>query len=327
MNQQHWQQALANLITDPNELLRHCGLSPQDIPSLDADWQRFTCRVPREYAARIQPGNPYDPLLLQVMPSKRELDVIPGFTLDPLDEQQTNKLPGLLHKYHGRVLLTVVGACAVNCRYCFRRHFPYEDNNPGREGWRQVVEYVAADPSIKEIIYSGGDPLVAKDAFLAELTAQFVAIPHVQRLRIHTRLPIVIPQRVNTELLQWLSATRLNTVVVVHCNHANEIDDAVRNAFQDLKNAGVTVLNQAVLLAGVNDNVEVQIALSEALFAAGCLPYYLHFLDPVHGSAHFEVSREQAKNLLKTLADLLPGYLVPKLVQMVAGATSKQPLI
>jgi len=322
-----WQQALANVVTDPSELLGYCRLTRADLPLLDEDWQHFPLRVPREYLARIRPGDPQDPLLLQILPSKSELLVTPGYTLDPLDEQQTNKLPGLLHKYHGRILLTVVGACAVHCRYCFRRHFPYQENNPGRDGWRQVVEYVAADASIKEIIFSGGDPLVAKDHFLAELAAQFAAIPHVQRLRIHTRLPIVIPQRVNAELIGWLSAMRLDTVVVVHCNHANEIDGAVRQAFRDLKQAGVTVLNQAVLLAGVNDSVDAQVALSETLFAAGCLPYYLHYLDPVHGSAHFEVSRERATELMVQLTNVLPGYLVPKLVQMVAGATSKQLLL
>ncbi|MDQ2993519.1 MAG: EF-P beta-lysylation protein EpmB [Pseudomonadota bacterium] len=318
-----WQQALANVVTSTAELLALCGLTPAEVPLLDVNWQDFPLRVPREFLSRIRPGDPHDPLLLQVLPSKHELLVTPGYTLDPLDEQQTNKLPGLLHKYHGRVLLTVIGACAINCRYCFRRHFPYQDNSPGREGWQRVVEYVTNDPSISEIIFSGGDPLVAKDNYLADLAAQFALIPHVKRLRIHTRMPIVIPQRINEELIEWLSASRLQTIVVVHCNHANEIDDDVRRGFRDLKNAGVTLLNQAVLLAGVNDTVTAQVALSEALFAGGCQPYYLHMLDKVHGSAHFHIAQPAALELMREVGNLLPGYMLPKLVKMMPGAASK----
>ncbi len=218
------------------------------------------------------------------------------------------------------------GACAINCRYCFRRHFPYEDNNPGRAQWQQTLDYIRQDSSIHEVIFSGGDPLVASDTLLAELSQQIAAIPHVTTLRIHSRLPIVIPQRINQQCLSWLTATQLRTVMVVHSNHANEIDQHVGQTLLRLKDAGITVLNQAVLLAGVNDDAKTLQELSHRLFEYGALPYYLHLLDQVQGAAHFHVGPKQAKLLTQQLLAQLPGYLVPKLVKETPAATSKTPI-
>jgi EF-P beta-lysylation protein EpmB len=322
-SEQDWQSALKNLITDPDELFSLLELTPAvgaiQLPS-------FNLRVPRSFVARMQKNNWQDPLLQQVLPVGAELLCAPGYTQDPLQEQDANKMPGLLHKYRTRVLLLLTGACAIHCRYCFRRHFPYSEQVLTQNHWRNIIEYLQADPSIQEVIYSGGDPLMVRDKVLAQKTADLAAIPHIQRLRIHTRLPIVIPERINSELLAWLQATRLRPVVVVHCNHANEIDAAVIEAMQRLREVGVTLLNQAVLLQGINDDVASLVALSEKLFAAGVLPYYLHSLDPVAGAAHFAVTVERAKELLQGLMEQLPGYLVPKLVKEEAGRGYKLPL-
>jgi EF-P beta-lysylation protein EpmB len=276
--------------------------------------------------ARMRVGDPLDPLLLQILPTKQELLAMPGYSADPLQEQQVNKLPGLIHKYRGRVLLTVTAACAVNCRYCFRQNFAYDDNNPGRVGWQKIVDYVAADPSINEIIFSGGDPLIAKDNLLAQIIKPFAALPQIKRLRIHTRLPIVIPQRITQELTSMLMRTGLQVIIVVHANHPNEIDESVRQSLQFLRDAGITVLNQAVLLKGINDDPIILAELSEKLFTGGCLPYYLHTLDKVFGSAHFDVDLKQAQDIMWKLSQILPGFLVPKLVTEVPGVSSKVPV-
>jgi len=232
-------------------------------------------------------------------------------------------VPGVLHKYHGRVLLMATGACAVHCRYCFRRHFPYAEANPVVDRWRQALDYIAGDDSIAEVILSGGDPLSMSDRRLADLTRRLDAIPHLRRLRLHTRLPIVLPERVNDELLDWLGATRLKTAVVVHANHANEIDSSVIAALSRLKASGAELLNQSVLLRGVNDSTEALMALSEKLFEAGVLPYYLHLLDKVQGAAHFEVEETAARCLMAELSRQVPGYLVPRLVREIPGAPGK----
>lgn len=324
--QANWQIALADAITDLSGLLAAVKLDAPDIGASATAVRQFPLRVPRGFVARMRPGDPNDPLLLQVLPHAKELEWAPGFSTDPLQEKRVNYIPGLLHKYHGRVLLTVTSGCAVNCRYCFRRHFPYEDNNPGTEGWNDALEYIAAHADIREVIFSGGDPLLVKDAPLGALINKIAQIPHVKRLRIHTRLPVVLPERVTPGLVNCLTATRLQPVVVVHCNHANEIDDHVRAAIRDLTAARITVFNQSVLLKGVNDSVAALLDLSEALFAAGVVPYYLHLLDKVQGSAHFEVSETEAQQLLSGLLQQLPGYLVPKLVREQPGAKSKLPL-
>ncbi len=316
-----WQQILVQGFGAASELLSFLQLPVAEGSSLAE--KQFKTRVPRGFAARMQVGNRYDPLLLQVLAVDDELQITPGFVQDPLDEAATNSIPGLIHKYHGRVLLTVTGACAINCRYCFRRHFPYQDNNPGRAGWQPVLDYIARDKNIHEVILSGGDPLLANDAVLAPLLAQLAEIPHLTTLRIHTRIPVVLPERVDESLLELLTGNRLQEVVVLHSNHAQELDEQVAVACTKLRKAGCHLLNQSVLLAGVNDDAQTLAALSERLFACGVLPYYLHVLDKVQGAAHFDVSLEDALTIFKQLQSSLPGYLVPRLAREEAGFKHK----
>ncbi|WP_339670590.1 EF-P beta-lysylation protein EpmB [Dasania marina] len=322
----NWQQQLKTLVREPAQLFALLGLQAEDMPAHLAACQDFSLRVPTAFVDKMQPGDWNDPLLLQVLPQGAELLAQPGFIADPLQEQSNNPHPGLIHKYHGRVLLVVSGGCAINCRYCFRRHFPYEDNNPSRKEWQTALDYIAADSSISEVILSGGDPLVASDKQLAELIANIAAIPHVQTLRVHSRLPLVIPERISDEFVTLLTSSRLQTVFVIHCNHANELDSRVQQAMAKLKAAGVTLLNQSVLLAKVNDNSAALQALNEKLFAMGVLPYYLHVLDKVQGAAHFDVDESHAIALIESLRTKLPGYLVPKLVRELPQQASKTPI-
>ncbi|WP_258801335.1 EF-P beta-lysylation protein EpmB [Halomonas sp. DQ26W] len=321
-----WQAQLSGAIRDPRELCRRLGLDDSWLPGAEHGHALFEVRVPEAFLARMRHGDPDDPLLRQVLPLAAESEVVPGYVADPLSEADHTPARGLIHKYTGRVLLITSPACAVNCRYCFRRQFPYEENTPSRSQWETSLEHLSGDTSISEAILSGGDPLAASDRQLAWLVERLDAIPHLKRLRIHTRLPVVIPDRVDDALLEWLGATRLQKVVVLHINHANEIDDAVVEACERLKAAGVTLLNQSVLLRGVNDGVDALAALSERLFEAGVLPYYLHVLDPVAGAAHFDVPDEEARGLVAGLRDVLPGFLVPKLVREIPGGASKAPL-
>ena len=321
-----WQSLLARSITDPRQLLRRLQLDPALLDGAIAASADFPLRVPEPYLQRMQPGNPDDPLLRQILPLGEELLEHPGFIMDPLGEEQSNARPGIIHKYHGRLLLIVSGGCAVNCRYCFRRHFPYGDNNLSTEEWQQALDYIRQDQSISEVIYSGGDPLAATDRRLAWLTREIAAIPHVRRLRVHTRLPVVIPQRVTGELIDALCDTRLPVSMVLHCNHANEIDQQLGDAAQRLRQAGVMLLNQAVLLKGVNDSIEDLISLSETLGDHGIMPYYLHVLDHVKGAQHFHVDDRAARELVAEMVARLPGFLVPRLVREIAGERSKTPL-
>ncbi|MDR5873861.1 EF-P beta-lysylation protein EpmB [Halomonas sp. CUBES01] len=321
-----WQQQLSQAVRDPAVLCQRLGLSDKWLPGARTGHQLFEVCVPDAYVSRIAPGDPGDPLLRQVLPLANEALSLPGFVADPLEEADHQPASGLIHKYAGRVLLIASPACAINCRYCFRRHFPYSENSPSRAQWQEALDYLRADTSIHEAILSGGDPLAANDRQLAWLVEQLEAIPHLKRLRIHTRLPVVIPDRVDDALLDWLSATRLQKVVVLHINHANEIDQSVADACDRLKQAGVTLLNQSVLLRDVNDDVTTLATLSERLFEAGILPYYLHVLDPVQGAAHFDVSDEEARKLVASLRDLLPGFLMPRLVREIPGKGSKTPL-
>ena len=321
-----WQQELKGAIGSVQTLFDLLELDSTKLPDSIAAHKDFPLRVPLPFVERMQKGEWHDPLLLQVLPQGRELDYAPGFSADPLEEAQAIAAPGLIHKYHGRVLLIAAAGCAIHCRYCFRRHFPYQENKPGSGQWRETLDYIRRDASIKEVILSGGDPLLAPDSYLAELVEQLAAIDHLERLRIHTRLPIVIPQRITVECLDWLTASRLQPVVVVHCNHANEIDAAVAASIKRLLNRGVAVLNQSVLLKGVNDKVDTLVQLSEALFKMGVLPYYLHLLDPVAGAAHYDFDELSAKKLLDQLRLRLPGYLVPRLVKELANKGSKTPL-
>jgi EF-P beta-lysylation protein EpmB len=318
-----WQSQLARAITDPAELLAAVGLGEEWLPAAQAAARLFPLRVPREFVARMRHGDPHDPLLRQVLPLAEECLTAEGFGTDPVGDLDAMAVPGVLHKYQGRVLLTVTGACAVHCRYCFRRHFPYTDANPAVDQWHAALEYIAGDDSITEVILSGGDPLSMSDRRLADLARRLEAIPHLRRLRLHTRLPVVLPERVNDELLDWLGGTRFKTVIVVHANHANEIDSSVIAALAGLKASGAELLNQSVLLRGVNDNTETLMALSEKLFEAGVLPYYLHLLDKVQGAAHFEVEETAARRLMAELNRQLPGYLVPRLVREIPGAPGK----
>ncbi|WP_346838620.1 EF-P beta-lysylation protein EpmB [Microbulbifer sp. SAOS-129_SWC] len=321
-----WQEEMADLVTDPRELLAHLQLDPAQLPqALDAAGA-FALRVPRPFLNRIRPGDPRDPLLLQVLPGAPELAPRAGFSADPLEERDANPVPGVVHKYRGRLLLIAAGQCAVNCRYCFRRAFPYGDNHLNRSQWQAALDYIRARSELREVILSGGDPLVLGDRQLAWLAGELAAIPQLDKLRVHSRLPIVAPSRITEELLEWFSGGRLKPVLVLHCNHANEIDAEVRAALARLRAAGVTLLNQAVLLRGVNDSTAALEQLSETLFDAGVLPYYLHQLDRVQGAAHFEVQDSSALALVEQLRQRLPGYLIPKLVREVPGKASKTPL-
>lgn len=318
-----WQQLLADAISDPLELCAILELDPALVLPALAAAKDFPLRVPRSYVARMRRGDPNDPLLLQVLPLAAELDLATGYAADPVGDLEKRAAPGLLHKYHGRALLVATGACAIHCRYCFRRHFPYGEESALQQGWRPALARLRADTSISEVILSGGDPWSLSDRRLQQLSEELQAIPHIRRLRVHTRYPIVLPERIDCGLLDWLSGVRLQKVVVMHANHAREIDDSVRHACRQLTAAGVTLLNQSVLLKGVNDSVEALAQLSEALFETQVLPYYLHVLDKVQGAAHFDLTEARALRLHQELAARLPGYLVPRLVREIAGAPAK----
>jgi EF-P beta-lysylation protein EpmB len=268
-------------------------------------------------------GDPEDPLLLQVLPSNRERLKVEGFSPEPLLESAYNPVPGIIHKYQGRVLLITTPACAIHCRYCFRRHFPYEDNTPGKSQWQKSLAYIGENSSISEVILSGGDPLACDDRHLEWLVQQIEAIPHIKRLRIHSRLPVVIPSRIDDHLLRWLGATRLKVAVVLHLNHPNETRGELKSAVSKLNRQGIAVLNQTVLLKGINDTADTLVELSEALFAIGVLPYYLHLLDPVEGASHFDLDEINARSLFLDMQKKLPGYLLPRLVRDVPGQQSK----
>jgi len=322
----HWQEQLAGLVSDPLELLSTLGLQPEQVGYSPQALADFPLRVPRPYLARMRYGDPHDPLLRQVLPYAGEVLDVTGFSEDPLLERAANSHQGLLHKYQGRVLLITTQSCAVHCRYCFRRHFPYADNRPGREQWNATFAAIAADPSIKEVILSGGDPLATSNTYLQWLVEELGNIPHLKRLRLHTRLPVMLPDRIDPPLLKLLSSWQGQVILVLHSNHPRELDDEVDDALQRLADIGVHLLNQSVLLKGINDSLDDLCELSERLFAAGVLPYYLHMLDKVAGAAHFEVQEADARLLLAGMQARLPGYLVPRLVREIPGEPAKTPL-
>jgi EF-P beta-lysylation protein EpmB len=321
-----WQRLWREAIRDPRELLDLLGLDPAALGVDDAAAAQFPLRVPRGFVARMRAGDPHDPLLRQVLPLGEEMKPMPGFSLDAVGDGLAKAGDGVIRKYRGRALLITTGSCAINCRYCFRRHFPYARETAAAGQWRQAVDLIAADASIDEVILSGGDPLSLATAKLAELTHALADIGHLRRLRLHTRLPVVLPERVDDELVSWLAGLPWPVTVVLHANHAHEFDGSVDAACARLREAGVTLLNQAVLLRGVNDDVDALAALSERGFRAGVLPYYLHQLDRVQGAAHFEIPDERARELHATLASRLSGYLVPRLVREVSGDPGKRPL-
>jgi EF-P beta-lysylation protein EpmB len=320
-----WKKHLADAVIDVDELI---DLLHLDVSCLGArakamhTMRSFALRVPRGFVSRMRPGDPDDPLLRQVLPIDQESKIVEGFTPNPVGELDSRPDNGVLHKYRGRALVLATGTCAIHCRYCFRRHFPYSDCGPDGD-WTVVTGRIASDPEISEVILSGGDPLTLANLQLESLTQSLTALPQIRRLRIHTRLPVVLPQRVDEGLVRWIEQLETPTVVVVHANHPHEIDDEVRRGLAVLGATGATVLNQAVLLRGVNDNVAALADLSETLFDVGVLPYYLHMLDPVAGAAHFEVSETVARGLMSELSARLPGYLVPRLVHEMSGAPAK----
>ncbi|MCS4504404.1 EF-P beta-lysylation protein EpmB [Arhodomonas aquaeolei] len=318
-----WQRALADAIRDPRELLDTLALPHTLLDGARTGAALFPLRVPRGYAARMRRGDPDDPLLRQVLPVAAEARSTPGFVDDPVGDLDVVRPGGILHKYRGRALIVATGACAVNCRYCFRRAFPYSEHQAAPHQWREALDTLRGDPSIEEVILSGGDPLSLSDRRLAALAEGLAGIGRVRRLRVHTRLPVVLPERVDDGLLDWLAGTRLAPVMVIHANHPAELDGDVAAALARLRENGVTLLNQTVLLRGVNDAVATLAALSERLFEQGVMPYYLHLLDPVRGAGHFDVDEREAAGLMRGLADRLPGYLVPRLVREVPGRSAK----
>ena len=321
---QSWQLAMKSAIRDPSELCRELSL-PAELASEMAA-ASFRLFAPRGYVAKMVPGDPRDPLLLQVLPRAAETEDKLGFMKDPVGDLSASLAPGLIHKYYGRVLLVVTGACAIHCRYCFRRHFPYETAPRTLEAWRPAIQQIAGDNSVEEVILSGGDPLTLVDSLLAQLVVELERIPQLKRLRVHTRLPVVVPERVTDELLGWLTGSRLAPIFVIHANHPREVDGEVAIALTKLIRAGVPVLNQAVLLRGVNDDVESLVELSRALVDLRVMPYYLHQLDRVAGAEHFEVPVERGLELIEQLRSRLPGYAVPRYVQEIAGAANKRVL-
>ena len=320
-----WRRAYRDLVTDPRELLALLGLEPL-ADRLPAPGHAFPLRVPRGFVARMRPGDPDDPLLRQVLPLDAEFRPQPGFSLDAVGDLASRESSGVLHKYHGRALLIATGSCAIHCRYCFRRHFPYAEELAARDAWAPALQALRADPQIDEVLLSGGDPLSLATAKLGQLTEALRQLPQVRRLRLHTRLPVVLPERVDSELMAWLSALPWPVAVVIHANHARELDGSVADACRALRDSGALLLNQAVLLRGVNDSLQAQLELSERLFEIGVLPYYLHQLDRVSGAAHFEVDDDFARDLVEQLRRRLPGYLLPRLVREIAGEPSKSPM-
>jgi L-lysine 2,3-aminomutase len=320
-----WRRELAEAVTDPAELLRMLALDPALLPAARRAAARFGLRVPRAFVARMRPGDPRDPLLLQVLPLGAELEAHVGYGPDPVGDLAALQAPGVLAKYHGRALLMTTGACAVNCRYCFRREFPYETGALTPARLAAAVSSLAATPGLEEVILSGGDPLALPTARLARITDALGALPGLRRLRIHTRTPVVLPARVDDELLAWLAGLRWKTVIVLHVNHPRELSTELLAALAALAASGATLLNQSVLLAGVNDDEDTLAELSARLFEAGVLPYYLHLLDRVAGTAHFDTPAQQAAALHAGLLARLPGYLVPRLVREAPGAASKLP--
>lgn len=324
--QPRWQQLWREAVRDPRELLSMLGLDAMASRISDAAAAQFPLRVPRGFVARMRHGVPHDPLLRQVLPIDDEERIVDGFDLDAVGDAGARSASGVLQKYQGRALLVATGSCAIHCRYCFRRHFPYSEQTAARAGWQEAIATIRNDASIDEVILSGGDPLSMATSRLAELTDALADMPHIKRLRIHSRLPVVLPQRIDAGLLEWLGRLPWPIAMVIHANHANEFDDSVDAALWQMRSIGVTVLNQAVLLRGVNDSVETLAALSQRTFAAGALPYYLHQLDRVSATAHFEVADEVALSLHTALAARLSGYLVPRLVREIAGDPGKRPL-
>jgi len=317
-----WQKELANAVKNPMQLLQLLEITPETADLSELARKNFPMLVPMPFVNKMKKGDILDPLLQQVLPIGKEDKIVDGYSLDPLGEHQ-NGIQGLLHKYKSRVLLILKTGCAVNCRYCFRRHFPYQDNNLNKKQFTEILHYLKQHPEVNEVILSGGDPLMSKDDFIQFIVSELDKLPQLKRLRIHTRLPVVIPQRITENLCQILKNSRLKVIFVLHINHANEIDTVFSEAINKLHQAGIQLLNQSVLLKGINDTSNALVALSEALSEVHILPYYLFLLDKVQGAQHFDLATEKAQLLIKQITAELPGYLVPKLSREIAGEKSK----
>ena len=324
-DEKSWQKDLRDVVTEPEQLLALVNIAPDDYLQHFKARSLFPVRVPLSFIKRMKKGDFNDPLLKQVMPLSEEFSLTDGYSADPLNEHDT-VAEGLLHKYKNRVLMIVKSACAINCRYCFRRHFPYQDNSPNKKRWQSALDYIAAHDEISEVIFSGGDPLMANDNHLAWLVGQIEQIPHVTRLRLHSRLPVVIPNRITASLVALLKNSRLKATMVLHINHPNEINDELILALEPLRAARIPLFNQSVLLRGVNDDAKVLCNLSETLFDAGIQPYYLHLFDAVQGAAHFDVNEADAVAIVNDMLASLPGFLMPKLVREIAGQANKTPI-
>ena len=324
--QSNWQQRLAKAFTSLEDLFDYLQLDHSMLMSTRSAAVQFGLKVPREFAALMKKGDINDPLLRQVLPSAAELCNTPGYKDDPVGDGPAMVAPGVIHKYWGRALLIVTGACGINCRYCFRRHFPYSKSSIGHNYLYQALDYLRENREIQEIILSGGDPLSLTDGRLAGLLEALEQIPHLTRLRVHSRLPVVLPHRLSQGLINLLTSSRFQAVLVLHINHAMEVSDLLIKNLDGLQSGAVTLLNQSVLLRGVNDSIHRLRALSEKLFSAGILPYYLHLLDPVRGAEEFLVPEPEAIALHRQLKDQLPGYLVPRLAKEVPGMASKMTL-
>jgi EF-P beta-lysylation protein EpmB len=321
-----WQKALAEGFSDPSSLLEYLQIEASAVTDYTLANQQFPLRVPQAFASLMGKGDPTDPLLLQILPTAQERVSAVGFNTDPVGDHKAEHSPGLLQKYHGRILIITTGACAVHCRYCFRRHYPYTGATATTSQWRHIMDYLRANPGIEEVILSGGDPLMVSDDKLGGWLQQLETLPQIKRLRIHTRLPVVLPQRINDELLAVLQRDSIKTVMVIHANHPTELSPSVADAMQKLAAAGITLLNQSVLLKGVNDSCDTLARLSYRLFEIGVLPYYLHLLDRVEGAAHFELAKPAILKLQQQLLTALPGYLMPRMVRETAGVGYKIPL-
>jgi L-lysine 2,3-aminomutase len=325
--EQNWQNQLSDLVTDPKELLDILQLSEKDLLSgAILATEQFKLRVPRAFVNRMVVGDIFDPLLLQVLPHHLELEEHDGFVTDPLGEEEANQQPGVLHKYKSRFLLTLTGACAIHCRYCFRRHFPYQENLPKNDDWLNIKIYIESQPDVNEVILSGGDPLTLSNRKLKLWVERIESVSQIKYLRIHSRVPIVIPNRIDEEFISIIKNSRLRIIVVVHSNHPAELDAFTCLKLNVLVKNNITVLNQAVLLKGVNNSAETLTNLSYKLFDVGVMPYYLHVLDKVKGAHHFDLDTDNINSIYTELLANLPGYLVPKLVREVAGEKNKTPL-
>lgn len=321
-----WQRELAAAVTDPAKLLGLLGLDPASLPDTGCAATDFPLRVPRYFVNLMRHGDPHDPLLAQVLPLAAEQLGMAGYRQDPVGEMHASRDHGVLKKYHGRALMITTGACAIHCRYCFRRHFPYAEQSLLGH-WREALETLRGLPDTEELILSGGDPLCLSDRRLGDLLGQTQNLPGLRRLRIHSRLPVVLPQRVTDRLVALLADQHLPTVLVIHANHPNEITPELDRALKRLAAAGITLLNQSVLLKSVNDDADTLAELSDVLFGIGVMPYYLHLLDPVAGAAHFAVPLQRAQALLERLRLRLPGYLVPRMVRELPGEPYKTPVL